>query len=114
LLSILLFLSFTVVGGIYFSFSFAVHYRGLMFGDTTPTINDPYLQVEEVLHGLNLPTHIAFLNSNDILVVEKNNGTVSRIVNGTFSDRPLLDVNVANERERGMEGIAVSKGFNGT
>ena len=42
----------------------------------------------------------------DILILNKNNGTIYRIKNGTMLDTPLLDVNVANERERGLLGIA--------
>jgi aldose sugar dehydrogenase len=72
-----------------------------------PTIKDPNLKVEEVFKGLNFPTSMAFLGPNDILVLEKNNGTVQRIVNGTMLPNPLLDVNVATKYERGMLGIAV-------
>ena len=42
----------------------------------------------------------------DLLILDKNNGTVYRIKNGTMLDTPLLDVNVANKRERGLLGIA--------
>lgn len=45
----------------------------------------------------------------DILILNKNNGTIYRIKNGTILDTPLLDVNVANERERGLLGIAYYK-----
>jgi glucose/arabinose dehydrogenase len=51
---------------------------------------------------------MAFLKPNDILVLEKNNGTVQRIVNGVMLRKPLLDVNVATRSERGMLGIAVA------
>jgi glucose/arabinose dehydrogenase len=44
-----------------------------------------------------------------MLVLEKEKGTVIRIVNGTALAEPLLDVNVATEQERCMCGIAVSK-----
>jgi glucose/arabinose dehydrogenase len=47
-------------------------------------------------------------------VLEKNQGTVRRIVNGNMLDKPLLDVNVANRDERGMLGIAISKNENKT
>src|SRR5918995_5781209 len=50
---------------------------------------------------------MAFLGPDDILVLEKNEGTVKRIVNGTVLSEPLLDVNVANKNERGMLGIAI-------
>ena len=41
-----------------------------------PTINDPNLKVDVVFKGLQFPTAMAFLGPNDILVLEKNNGTV--------------------------------------
>ena len=52
---------------------------------------------------------MAFIAPNDILVLEKNNGTVQRIVNGKMQAEPLLNVSVANKGERGMLGIATSK-----
>jgi glucose/arabinose dehydrogenase len=52
---------------------------------------------------------MAFLGPNDILVLEKDKGTVQRIVNGKMLPEPLLDVNVATSVERCMCGIAVSQ-----
>jgi glucose/arabinose dehydrogenase len=75
-------------------------------------IKDPSLKVELVFEGLELPTSMTFLGPDDILVLEKDKGTVQRIVNGEMLPEPLLDVNVANKSERGMLGIAVPK--NGT
>jgi aldose sugar dehydrogenase len=75
-------------------------------------INDPLLKVEEVVRGLDLPTTMAFLGPDDILVLEKDKGTVQRIVNGIMLPEPLLDVNVATSIERCMCGIAVSKSNN--
>ena len=43
---------------------------------------------------------MAFLAPNDILVLEKEKGTVDRIVNGNLIAKPLLKVNVASEVER--------------
>jgi aldose sugar dehydrogenase len=94
--------------------SYSSHELGLMFGRTVPKINDRNLKVEEVVQGLYLPTRISFLGPNDILVTQKVNGTVSRIINGTVLAPPLLDVNVASQAERGMAGIAVSKSDAGT
>jgi aldose sugar dehydrogenase len=74
----------------------------------SPIIADPNLKVELVARGLKSPTSMAFLGPNDILVLEKNNGTVQRIVNGVMLSKPLLDVNIANKNERGMLGIAVA------
>jgi glucose/arabinose dehydrogenase len=78
--------------------------------DEGPIISDSNLKAEVVFEGLESPTSIAFLGSNDILVLEKDKGTVQRIVNGKILAEPLLEVNVANEATRGMLGIAVSKG----
>src|SRR5918999_62019 len=74
-----------------------------------PQIYDPNLHAEVVVGGLEFPTTMAFLGHNDMLVLEKEKGTVQRIVNGTALAEPLLDVNVATEQERCMCGIAVSK-----
>jgi aldose sugar dehydrogenase len=83
----------------------------------TITINDPNLKVE-VISQVNLKferndlspiTSMAFLSAKDILLLEKNQGIVYRINNGNLLEKPLLDVNVANERERGLLGIAVLK-----
>jgi aldose sugar dehydrogenase len=73
-----------------------------------PTIIDPNLKAEVVFRGLAYPTDIAFLGSNDILVIEKDTGIVRRIVNNTMMKEPLLDVNVATFGHRGMLGIAIS------
>jgi aldose sugar dehydrogenase len=78
-------------------------------GTGEPTIKDPNLKVETVATGLALPTTMAFIGPNDILVLEKAKGTVQRIVNGQMLAEPLLQVNVSSEVERGMLGIATSK-----
>jgi glucose/arabinose dehydrogenase len=51
---------------------------------------------------------MAFLGPNDMLVLEKNTGKVHRILNGKILPEPLLDVNVANQAERGLLGIAIA------
>ena len=56
-----------------------------------------------------LPTQMAFIGPNDILVLEKDNGTVKRIVNGVILEEPVLDVNVATAYERGLLGIAIAE-----
>src|ERR671926_1339820 len=72
-------------------------------------IDDPNLKYEVVASGLKSPTTMAFLGPNDILVNEKLNGTVQRIIDGKIQPQPVLDVSVANKNERGMLGIAVAK-----
>jgi glucose/arabinose dehydrogenase len=77
-------------------------------GDDTTNIRDSTLKVETVAEGLEFPTSMAFLGPDDILVLEKEKGTVQRIVNGMMLSQPLLDVNVGVSQERCMCGIAVS------
>jgi aldose sugar dehydrogenase len=68
--------------------------------------------VQQVATGIDFPTSLAFLSADDILVLEKNEGKVIRIVNGTITSQLLFDVNVANKEERGVLGIATSKHLN--
>jgi aldose sugar dehydrogenase len=78
-----------------------------------PTLNDPNLKVEQIIHrGFDFSTSMAFLGPNDLLVLEKNTGIVHRIVNGKVLPEPLLDVNVANQAERGLLGIAITNDGN--
>ena len=79
-----------------------------------PVINDPNLKLELVSEGLQLPTQMAFIGPDDILVLEKDNGTVKRIVNGVILEEPILDVNVATQYERGLVGIAIPENDNET
>jgi len=80
-----------------------------------PILNDSNLQLETVFQGemkhkggtLSSITSMAFLDENDILILNKNNGTVKKITNGVLSEESLLDVSVANKRERGMLGITI-------
>ena len=56
---------------------------------------------------------MAFLgSSDDIIVTQKDNGTVRRIVGGVVQEEPLVDVAVANDNdtnERGLLGMALAK-----
>ncbi len=73
-------------------------------------VNNSNLKIETVFKGgLNNITSMAFLGPNDILVLEKDNGTVQRIVNGKMLPHPILKVPVASKLERGMLGIAIAR-----
>lgn len=80
-----------------------------LLNDTSVTISDPSLKIEIFGTALKKPTNIAFLDSGDALVLEKDNGTVRKIVNGSLHPEPLLDVNVATFDTRGMLGVALAK-----
>jgi aldose sugar dehydrogenase len=73
-----------------------------------PTMLDSTLKAEVIFRGLRYPTSMAFLGPDDILVEEKDAGTVRRIVNRTELLQPLITLNVATYAHRGLLGIAVS------
>lgn len=85
----------------------------LMFRSLTDaqTLRDPNLQVQEVVAGLSLPTTMAFIGANDILVLQKDNGWVRRVRGGMLQPEPVLDVAVDNASERGLLGIALHPEF---
>ncbi len=88
--------------------------RRIPADDMPPAVNDPNLEAEEIVDGLIYPTAMAFLgnSSDDIIVTEKDNGTVRRIIDGVLQPEPLVDVAVANNNgtnERGLLGMAVAK-----
>ncbi|HZB99556.1 MAG TPA: PQQ-dependent sugar dehydrogenase [Nitrososphaeraceae archaeon] len=70
-----------------------------------PVINDPNLMAEIVVEELSSPTSMAFMDSNNILVLEKT-GSIRLISNGILQEQPVLNVPVDTESERGLLGIA--------
>jgi glucose/arabinose dehydrogenase len=76
------------------------------------TVTDPNLTVSLVVNGLSSPTTMAFVGSGDILVLQKNNGQVRRVLNGVLQPAPVLDFPVNAESERGLLGIAVNSTVN--
>jgi len=69
-----------------------------------PVVQDPALVIEEVTTELSSPTSISFVGS-DILVLQKNDGKVRLIRDGTLQINPVLDVPVSKNSERGLLGI---------
>ena len=109
------FLIFVLVNIIPISYAIDLVYGQASFSGMQPIINDSNLKAELVFKGLKSPTSMVFLGPNDILVLEKDQGTVQRIINGNMPAQPLLQVNVATDGERGMLGIAITKNVtNGT
>ncbi len=72
-----------------------------------PSVIDSNFKVETVASGLSTPTTMAFLGPDDILVLQKNDGKVMRVLNGVLQATPVLDVPVANNSERGLLGIVI-------
>jgi glucose/arabinose dehydrogenase len=79
-----------------------------------PTILDSNLTAQQIYKGLRYPTSIEFLGPNDILVTEKDAGTVRRIINGIELQQPLLNVSVATYGHRGMLAMAITPHLSST
>jgi len=75
-----------------------------------PSISEPNLSAELVLDGLSSPTSIAFLDENNILLLEKE-GSVRLISNGQMQPQPVLQLEgVESKNERGLLGIEAMDG----
>ena len=72
-----------------------------------PTLKDPNLQVETIVEGLSWPTSMDIIDNNNILVLEKEKGTVRLVSNGILQETPVLEVDVNSRSERGLLGIAI-------
>lgn len=75
-----------------------------------PSVVDPNLAVRTVVKDLVTPTSMAFLGSDDILVLEKNTGRVQRVGDGMIQ-ATVLDLAVNFASERGLLGIALDPAF---
>jgi aldose sugar dehydrogenase len=75
---------------------------------TPPTLSDPNIRVEKVIAGLESPTSMAFSDSDDIIITQKDNGIVRLVSNGVLHQQPLLQVPVLNNSERGLLGVAIA------
>ena len=75
-----------------------------------PEMLDASLDVRTVVSGLALPISLAFLGSNDMLVLEKDTGRVKRVVDGRVTG-VVLDLGVNSNSERGLLGIALHPTF---
>ena len=74
-----------------------------------PEVLDTRLAVRTIASGFITPINIAFLGSNDMLVLEKDTGKVVRVNGSTTTE--VLDLGVNNNSERGLLGIALHPSF---
>ena len=81
---------------------------------TPPSISDPSIRVEKVITGLETPTSMAFLDNDDIIITQKDNGMVRLVSNGILQPQPVLQVPVANNSERGLLGVAIVNATTGS
>jgi glucose/arabinose dehydrogenase len=92
---------------IFSSLTLNMNYTAIAQQQEQPIINDPNLQVEIFVEGLSFPTSMAFIDKNNILVLEKEEGTVRLVSNGLLQEQPVLKVDVNSDSERGLLGIAI-------
>jgi aldose sugar dehydrogenase len=88
------------------SLTLNMNYTAIAQQQEQPIINDPNLQAEIFVEGLSFPTSMAFIDNNNILVLEKEEGTVRLVSNGVLQEQPVLKVDVNSDNERGLLGIA--------
>lgn len=75
------------------------------------TVDDPFFTVTQVTSGLSVPTTMAFIAPDDILVCEKETGRVRRVIGGVLQSAPVLDLPVNFASERGLLGITTHPSF---
>ena len=72
-----------------------------------PVTVNPKFVIERIFTSHFKPSTMAFLSADDILVLDRDEGKVFRIIDGVQS-KPLLDVKVATVGYRGLLGVATS------
>ena len=75
------------------------------------TLTDSSLTLTQIVSGLNQPLGMEFLSTNDLLVLEKANGQVRRVIDGVVQVNPVLDLAVDSSDERGILSILKHPGF---
>jgi aldose sugar dehydrogenase len=74
----------------------------------TPTPVGPMLQPELYARFALPPISMVFLGPDDMLVLQKNDGQVRRVISGTPLPEPVLDLAVNSLSERGLLGSAIN------
>lgn len=74
-----------------------------------PSMRDDTLRVQLVASGLEFPTSMAFLDAENILVTQKNDGEVRHVSGGKVQENAIQKFNVAQGAEQGLLGVAISK-----
>lgn len=77
---------------------------------TDPVMLDPSLGVETVVDGLTTPIGLAFLDEDEMFVIEKNSGQVLHI-DSAGDQSTVLDLAVNFSSERGLLGITLDPAF---
>jgi hypothetical protein len=73
-----------------------------------PIVKDENLKIELVTGGLTKLTSMAIIDRNNILILEKNNGTARLVTDRKLQIRPVLNLLVNATDERGLLEIATN------
>jgi len=92
---------------IFSSLTLDINYSAVAQQQEQPIINDPNLQAEIFVEGLSFPTSMAFIDNNNILVLEKEDGTVRLVSNGILQEQPVLKIDINSDSERGLLGVTL-------
>jgi hypothetical protein len=76
--------------------------------------NNTRIKIEPIYDGLNSPTAIEFLGPNDMLVLQRTDNRIMRIVNGQMLDEPVLDLGNTLRIQGCMCGLTIFHNDNGT
>jgi len=110
-----------IVGGIGIaSFLNLESSRSQQYNNHRPILRYPYnnsLKVEVVAEGLSFPTSMEFIDDKDLLVLEKEKGTVRLVslsdtntsTKDSTKEEPVLKLTVDSEGEQGLLGIAAAQ-----
>ena len=93
---------------IFFVYGFSTLFE--QFISAEPTIEDPLIKVEQIVEGLSSPTSMSFVDSQNILVLEKNSGEVRLVSKGELKEDPILKLEIDSTTAtccRGLLGIDV-------
>jgi len=101
---------FIMFSVLFFMTGLLLHYQPSI--SLAQSVNDQNLNVESFTAGLNSPTSMAFIDNNNILVLEKD-GQVRLVSNGQLQSQPVLEIPVDTQSERGLLGIAIDNANSG-
>src|SRR5688572_29223871 len=75
------------------------------------SVNDATLLIDRIFSNGVSPTGMAFMPNGDAFVIQKNNGQVRLLDGRNLGTNPVLDLDVANDSEQGLLGIALHPDF---
>jgi glucose/arabinose dehydrogenase len=85
-----------------------VLYAGTMDLYAAPVPTDSKLSIEQVYEEDFIPSSMSIVGPNDVLILDRDEGKVFRIIDGKISGGSLIDLEVGTVGYRGLLGIAIA------